>query len=81
MFKIPPLGTETIYKIRPQAHSFDGGPLHPSVYLVDTDVIHIIKWTRPFPLFYILQAIKNWTVGRPENEARLSTHTDNGLIH
>ena len=35
--------------------SFDGGPLPPSVYLhvgIDTDVIHVIKWTRPSPSIF-----------------------------
>ena len=59
------------YKIRPQVHSFDGGPLPPLSTLVDTDVIHVIKMDQAFPLhFCILQAIKNWTVGRPGNEAK-----------
>ena len=32
----------------------------------------MIKWIRPPPPhFCILQAIKNWTVGRPGNEAKL----------
>ena len=31
------------------------------------NVIHVIKWTSL--CFCILQAIKNWTVGRPGNEA------------
>ena len=36
----------------------------PSVTLrIDTDVIHVIKYTHR-----ILQAIKNWTVGRPARE-------------
>ena len=40
-FKTPVLGT----KIRPQAWSFGVGPPRLKV---DTDVIHVIKWTRPF---------------------------------
>ena len=35
------------YKIRPQARSFDEGPLPPLSTQVDTDVIHVIKHTRP----------------------------------
>ena len=78
----------------------------PSAYLVDIDIIHMVKWTRPqarsfimgplpssvylsrhwhhshdkiepgkmdqaSPLhFCILQAFKNWVVGRPGNEAK-----------
>ena len=34
------------YKIRPHAHSFDGGPLYTQE---DTDIIHLIKWTKPSP--------------------------------
>ena len=55
------------YKISPQARSFDGGPLPPSVYLGRHSRDNIYQ---AFPLcFCILQAIKNWTVGRPGNEA------------
>ena len=35
---------EHVHKMR----SFNQGPLPPSVYLVDTDVIHVINGTRPF---------------------------------
>ena len=36
---------------------------------VDTDIIHVMKYTCTFPLcFCIMQAIKNWTVGSPGNE-------------
>ena len=38
------------YNIRPQARSFDGGPLPPS--LVYTDIIHMIKYTRPSPSIF-----------------------------
>ena len=80
-FESPALGGRN-YKIRPQAHSFDRGPLPPPlcqlsipVYLVDTDVIQVIKWTRPSRLrFCILQVIKIWTVGRPGNEATKTEH-------
>ena len=42
----------------------------PSVYLGDTDFIYAKKNGPDLPLpFCILQAIKNWTVGRPENQA------------
>ena len=56
------------YKIRPLACSFDGGSLH-----LDRHWRHSRdKWYQAFPLrFCILQAIKNWTVGRPGNEAKL----------
>ena len=39
-------------------------------------MIHVIKWTRSiFPLcFCILQAIKNWTVGRSRNKANIDAH-------
>ena len=30
----------------------------PSVYLGRLNVIHMIKWTRPFPCFCLLQAVK-----------------------
>ena len=51
----------------PQARSF--------LRLVDTDVIHVIKYTKVFPFrFCILQVIINWTVGRPGNGASTSQH-------
>ena len=54
--------------------SFSQGPLPPPLStLVDTNIIHMIKWTKPFGL-RILQAIKNWMVGRPENEAKIQKH-------
>ena len=38
----------TNYKISLQAHSFNGGPLPPSVYLgIDADIIYMIKLTKP----------------------------------
>ena len=43
------------YKVRPQACSFDGGPLPPLPRL-DTDIFHMINWARHL---CILQAIKN----------------------
>ena len=47
--------------------SFNWGPLPPFVY---TDVIHVVKCSQAFPLCVcILQVVKNWTVGRPRNEA------------
>ena len=53
------------YKIRPLACSFDGDPPPPPpLWHHSRD-----KWYQAFPLrFCILQAIKNWTVGRPGNE-------------
>ena len=51
-----------------------GTPPHP---LVDTDVVHTIKWTRPSSsVFCILQAIKNWTMERPVNEASFFSLTE-----
>ena len=47
---------------------FDQGPLLPTVYLGRQNVIHMIKMGLPLH-FCILQAIKNWTVGRPWNKA------------
>ena len=46
--------------------SLDGDP--PPL---DTDVNHVIKWTRPSPsVFAYYNRSKNWTVGRPGNETR-----------
>ena len=53
--------------------SFDQGPLLPSAYLGRQNVIHVIIWTGLPPLF--LQAIKNWMVGRPGNEAMCKSYT------
>ena len=54
------------YKIRPQARLFGGGSLPHSV---DTDVTHVIKWTRtPSSIFAYCKRSKNWTEGRPGNE-------------
>ena len=36
-------------------HSFDWGHL-PSVYLVDTDIIHVIKWPSPSVIAYCKQS-------------------------
>ena len=59
------------YKIWHLARSFDRGPLPPSVYLGRHWRHSRDKWYQAFPLrFCILQAIKNWTVGRPGNEAK-----------
>ena len=56
------LGTETTRYVRSMGDS--SSPLSTKV---DTDVIHI---NGPgLPPFCILQAIKNWAVGRPGNEA------------
>ena len=54
----------------------NGGSL-PPLSTVDTDVIHVIKYTRPsLSVFaYIQQVIKNWMVGRPGNEAMQDIHT------
>ena len=49
-FKTPALGTETTRKGLRLVLST--GPLPPSVYLGDTDVIHVIKWTRPSPSIF-----------------------------
>ena len=60
----------TNYKIMPLARSLDGGPLPPSVYLGRHWRHSHDKCSQAFPLhFCTLQAIKNWTVGRPGNEA------------
>ena len=57
------------YKIRRLARSFDQWPLPTSVYLGRHWCHSRDKWYQAFPLrFCILQAIKNWTVGRPGNE-------------
>ena len=57
---------ERVCEMRP----FDLGPLTPSVYLVDTDVIHVINDTRPFPSIFAY--CKSWTVGRSGNEVTYS---------
>ena len=69
------------YKIKPEAHFFSiRDPSPPSVYLRD-------KMDQAFPLcFCILQAIKNWIVGRPVNEAinlayTLVRRTCNAQVH
>ena len=50
--------------------SFDGDPSPPSVYLGRHWCHSRDKIYQAFPLcFCILQVIKNWTVGRPGNEA------------
>ena len=60
-----------LYKIRPEV--CQSGTIPASVCPGRQNVIHVIKWTRPSHLhFCILQAIKNWTVGRPGNKARLN---------
>ena len=57
---------ERIHEMR----SFDGGSLPPSVYLGRYWHHSRDKMDQAFPLrFCTLQAIKNWTVERPENEA------------
>ena len=72
MFEALALGAETC-KIRLQAHSFDGGPLPPSVYLGRHWRHSCDKMDQAFPLcFCTLQAIKNWMVRRPGNEAMSS---------
>ena len=45
--------------------SFDRGPLPPLSTEVDTDVIHMIKWTRPFPsaFVYCKQSKTGWWEG------------------
>ena len=48
--------------------SFNWDP--PPLCLPDTDIIHVIKWTRLLLCFFVLQAIKNWMMGRPGNEAK-----------
>ena len=54
-----------------KVHSFSQGPLPPSVYLGDTDVIHMIKQTRPYSFVtaYCKQS-KTGAVGRYGNETR-----------
>ena len=46
-----------------------GPPMY--VYLGRHNVIHMIKWTRPFPSVFAY--CKYWMVGRPGNEARVTT--------
>ena len=59
------------YKIRPQACFFNRGLRPPSIILGRHNILHVIKWTKPSSfVFCILQMIKNWTVGRPGNEAK-----------
>ena len=49
-------------------------PSPPLSTQVDTDAIYMIKCSQAFPLrFCTLQAIKNWTVGRPGNKATAHT--------
>jgi len=56
---------ERMCEMRP----FDQGLLLPSVYLGRHWHHSHDKCSKPFPLHScILQAIKNWTVGRPGNE-------------
>ena len=65
-FKTPALEAETT---RPEAHFFNRGPLPLSVYLGRQTCD---KMDQAFSLnFCILQVIKNWTVGRPGNEAKI----------
>ena len=72
-----------------EMRSFNWGLLPPFVY---TDVIHAVKCSQAFPLHVcILQAIKNWTVGRPGNEAMFCSiglrqgvgqaHVHNNILH
>jgi len=57
---------EHVREMRP----FDQGPLPLSVYLGRHWRHSCDKWYQAFPLrFCILQAIKNWMVGRPGKEA------------
>ena len=43
------------YKKRLQAPSLDGGPLPPLSTKVDTDIIWVIKWTRPSPSIFVIK--------------------------
>ena len=53
-----------------------GDPTPPLSTEVDSDVIHMIKWTRPYPsAFAYCKRSKNWMVGRPGNEATQYIHT------
>ena len=53
-----------------ETRSFNGEPLPPSVYLGRHWGHSCDKIYQPFRLhFWILQVIKNWTVGSPGNEA------------
>ena len=62
---------ELVHKVR----SFDWGPLPPSVYLGRRWRHSRDKKDQVFPLcFCILQAIKHWTVGRPENKSSRYPH-------
>ena len=55
-----------------EMHSFNGRPLPPSVYLGRHSRYKIYQAS---PLrFCILQAIENWMVGRPGNEARVDLY-------
>ena len=66
----------SLEQIRSQARSFDGGSLLLSVYLGGHGSHPHDKMDQAFPLrFFILQVIKNWTVGRPGNETSCLTLT------
>ena len=68
------------YKIRPQARSYNEGPLPSSVYLGRHWHHSCDKTYQAFPFrFCILQAIENWMVGRPGNEARSERFLSNIL--
>ena len=69
---------------RNQARSFDGGtPPHPSSVYQGGHWHHSCdKMDQVFPLqFFILQVIKNWKVGRPENEAITRPHLTWHSLH
>ena len=51
-----------------QITPFLGGPSSPLSTYVDIDIAHVIKQVFS-QWFYILQVIKNQTVGRPGNKA------------
>ena len=69
--------------------SFEGPSFHFLPRYVDIDVIHMIKRTRPSPSILHTASdqkldIKNWTVGRPGNEASYheqQCQTDRRLTH
>ena len=64
------LGEEGVSKDKPQARSFDGGLLPRLSTKVDTDDVHMIKWTRPLPSVFVYcgRSKTGWWSRRPGNE-------------
>ena len=66
---------DTCYKERLLAHSFSQGPLLSSDNLVDIDVIHVIKWTRPSHLLLITHSCVVLVQTRPHISDHINTLT------